>query len=158
MSRQVAEHYDDATIINTAVLYASSGNYSKVARQTNIPRDTIVSWSKDREIWVTAVTKAQREISDEILAANLALVIASNEQIADRIAHGDTVLDKHGEHVKIPMKGRDLAVVAGIKEDKARVALGLATSVVGRAESKEELLKKFAQIAQDYNKNVVSEQ
>ena len=149
--------YDDTAKINAAYLFAASGNYSKVARDTNINRNTIMSWAKDSLVWVEALGKARQEISDEILASNLEIVVKTNEQVMDRVEHGDVVL-RNGKQVRVPMKGRDLAVVGGIKEDKARVALGQATSIVGKAESKEDLLKKFAKIAREYNRNVVATQ
>ena len=143
MSRQVAEHYDDKTIIECAYLYAASGNYSKVARDTGINRKSIMNWAKDREIWDTALDSARQEIGDELLAQNLAIATKANDRILDTIDTADC---------------RAAAIVSGIMQDKARTSMGLATSITGKAESKEELLKKFAQIAQDYNKNVVSEQ
>ena len=52
--------YDDIAKINAAYLYAASGNYSKVARDTNIPRTTIVSWAKDSPVWVDSLVKARQ--------------------------------------------------------------------------------------------------
>ncbi len=153
--------YDDIAKINAAYLYAASGNYSKVARDTNIPRTTIVSWAKDSPVWVDSLVKARQEISDEILAYNLEIVIKTNEQIIDRIDNGDTVLTKDGKQVRVPMKGRDLAVVGGIKEDKARVALGQATSIVGKAESMNSLAAEFKALSAKWEEkqaNVVATQ
>jgi len=144
--------YDDTAKIDAAYLYAASGNYSRVARDTNIPRTTIVSWAMDSPVWVDSLVKARQEISDEILAYNLEIVIKTNEQIIDRIDNGDTVFDKHGVKVQMPLRGRDLAVISGIKEDKARVALGQATSIVGKAESMESLANVFRKISEDWNK------
>lgn len=146
--------YDDIAKINAAYLYAASGNYSKVARDTNIPRTTIVSWAKDSPVWVDSLVKARQEISDEILAYNLEIVIKTNEQIIDRIDNGDVVL-RNGKQVRVPMKGRDLAVVSGIKEDKARVALGQATSIVGKAESMESLAEVFRKVSEDWDKRKI---
>jgi len=147
--------YDDTAKINAAYLYAASGNYSKVARDTNIPRTTIVSWAKDSPVWVDSLVKARQEISDEILAYNLEIVIKTNEQVMDRVEHGDVVL-RNGKQVRVPMKGRDLAVVGGIKEDKARVALGQATSIVGKSESMQALAKQFDELAQSFKEKQVN--
>jgi len=148
--------YDDTVKINAAYLYAASGNYSQVARDTNISRPTLMGWAKDSEVWLEALDKARQEISDEILAYNLEIVIKTNEQIIDRIDNGDTVLTKDGKQVRVPMKGRDLAVVSGIKEDKARVALGQATNIVGKAESMDSLAKQFDALAQSFNEKQVN--
>jgi len=151
-------HYDDTAKINAAYLYAACGNYSKVARDTNINRNTIMSWAKDSVVWVEALGKAQQEISDEILAYNLKIVVKTNEQIIDRIDNGDTVLTKDGKQVRVPMKGRDLAVVSGIKEDKARVALGQATSINVTQDTRElaEMCKELSRTMRDHR--VVSTQ
>jgi len=148
--------YDDTAKINAACLYAASGNYSQVARDTNINRKTIMSWAKDSPVWVEALDKARHEINDEILAGNLKIVVKTNEQIIDRIDNGDTVLDKHGVKVQVPLKGRDLAVISGIKEDKARVALGQATSIVGKSEDIQALAKQFDQLAQSFKEKQVN--
>ena len=147
--------YDDTAKINAAYLYAASGNYSKVARDTNIPRQTIMSWAKDSPVWVDSLSKARQEISDEILASNLEIVIKTNEQVIDRVENGDVVL-RNGKQVRVPMKGRDLAVVGGIKEDKARVALGQATSIVGKSESMQALAKQFDELAQSFKEKQVN--
>ena len=147
--------YDDTAKINAAYLYAASGNYSKVARDTNINRNTIMSWAKDSLVWVEALGKARQEISDEILASNLEIVVKTNEQVMDRVEHGDVVL-RNGKQVRVPMKGRDLAVVGGIKEDKARVALGQATSIVGKSEDIQALAKQFDQLAQSFKEKQVN--
>jgi len=148
--------YDDIAKINAAYLYAASGNYSKVARDTNIPRTTIVSWAKDSPVWVDSLVKARQEISDEILAYNLEIVIKTNEQIIDRIDNGDTVLTKDGKQVRVPMKGRDLAVVSGIKEDKARVSLGQATSIVGKSTDMAALANEFRKLSEQWEEKQVN--
>jgi len=103
-------------------------------------------------VWVDSLVKARQEISDEILAYNLEIVIKTNEQIIDRIHNGDTVFDKHGVKVQMPLRGRDLAVISGIKEDKARVALGQATSIVGKSESMASLANVFRKLSKDWDK------
>jgi len=143
--------YDDTAKINAAYLYAASGNYSQVARDTNINRKTIMSWAKDSPVWVEALDKARHEINDEILAGNLKLVIKTNEQVMDRVEHGDYVL-RGSKLVRVPMRGRDLAVVSGIKEDKARVALGQATSISVTQDNRElaEVWKELSRTMRDH--------
>ncbi len=142
--------YDDIAKINAAYLYAASGNYSKVARDTNISRPTLMGWAKNSSVWVEALNKARQEISDEILASNLEIVIKTNEQVIDRVEHGDVVL-RNGKQVRVPMKGRDLAVVSGIKEDKARVALGQATSIVGKSTDMAALANEFRMLSEQWD-------
>ena len=46
------------------------------------------------------------------------LVIKTNEEAMDRVENGDHVLTKDGILVRVPMRGRDLAVVGGIDLDR----------------------------------------
>ncbi|VUX55011.1 protein of unknown function [uncultured Woeseiaceae bacterium] len=135
MSRQLTRH-DDLARIDAAYLYAASGNYSKVARDTGINRKTIMSWAKDNVVWAEALVKARQEISDEVLAQNLAIATAANDGVLDRLEHGDTVLRADGSTVKVPLKGRDMAVIGGIMQDKARVQMGMATSITGSEDTR----------------------
>ena len=151
-------HYDDTAKINAAYQYAACGNYSKVARDTGINRNTIMAWARDSSVWVESVSKAQQEINDEILAHNLELIVLSNEEIKDRVQNGDFFLTKDGDLIRVPMKGRDLAVVGGIKEDKARVALGQATSITVNQDNRAlaEVCKELSRTMRDHR--VVSTQ
>ena len=152
--------HSDTTKIRCAYLYAASGNYSKVARDTKIARKTIHTWAKDSSVWEEALLKARQEISDELLAQNLAIATAANLQVMDRIDNGDhkVVRDKI---IRVPMTGKDLAVVSGIKEDKGRVSMGMVTSIRGDSDSVKSLAAQFAKLSQDHKNiqnTVVSEQ
>ncbi len=150
--------YDDTAKINAAYLYAASGNYSQVARDTNIPRTTIVSWANgDCAVWVDSLVNARQEISDEILAQNLAIAIKAGDIVLDRLENGDEKLvwDKEKkEHVikRVMPSGKDSMVISGIAQDKGRVQMGLATSIVGKAESMESLAQVFRKISKDWDK------
>ena len=146
--------HSDATKIRCAYLYAEHGNYSKVARDTKIARQTIQSWGKDSQVWVDALGKARQEISDELLAQNLAIATRANEELIDRINNGDHKVFSSGLKAIVPMSGKDLAVVSGIKEDKARVGMGLATVIRSDSSSKDSVLKFLDQISDTYRKQV----
>ncbi len=113
-----------------------------------------MGWAKNSSVWVEALNKARQEISDEILASNLEIVIKTNEQVIDRVEHGDVVL-RNGKQVRVPMKGRDLAVVSGIKEDKTRVALGQATSIVGKSTDMAALANEFRKLSEQWEEKQV---
>ncbi len=85
------------------------------------------------------------------MARNLEIVIKTNEQVIHRVENGDVVL-RNGKQVRVPMKGRDLAVVGGIKEDKARVALGQATSISVTQDNRElaEVWKELSRTMRDH--------
>ena len=59
----------------------------------------------------------------------------------DRIRNGDVIRDpKTGELVRVPIKGRDLAIIGGVSFDKLRLAENQPTNIV-QHESEEERLK-----------------
>ena len=49
------------------------------------------------------------------------------------------------------MKGRDLAVVTGIVQDKARVQMGLATSIVGKTSDMKALAQRFRELSDKWD-------
>ena len=148
--------HPSTTVINAATLYASLGNYSQVARDTGICRQSIMEWANgDRDqstIWHDALDKARQEISQEILAQNLAIAKRANVEVLDRIEGGDYKHTNDGM-VRVPMTGKDLSVVSGIKEDKARVALNQPTAIRGDSDSIKSLQAQFIKLSQSH-KNI----
>ena len=153
--------HSDTTKIRCAYLYASLGNYSQVARDTKIKRVSIMNWARDSSVWDEALTKAKQEQSDELLAQHMESARLSGIELQDRIVNGDHKLTKGGTTVRMPMSGRDLAVVNGIQVDKGRVNMGMATSIRGDSQSMQSMIDRFEQIERDHQQiksSVVSTQ
>ena len=173
MSKRVsrARQYTDEQRINAAVLYAHQGSFSQVSRDTGVPRKTITDWSK-LELWDEAVAKARHQISDKILAQNLANAISAGDELSDRIENGDQKLLKVKRTIKHddgsveisedyelraePMKGRDLAVVTGITQDKARVQMNLPTSIQGKSTDMAALANEFRKLSQQWDEKKIN--
>ncbi len=151
--------HSNETKIRCAYLYASLGNYSQVARDTKIARKTIHTWSKDSEVWHDSLLKARQEISDELLAQHMESARLSGIELKDRIINGDHKLVQ-GEVIRLPMTGKDLAVVNGIQVDKGRVSMGLATNITSNntQASMMEFLEQCADAYRDKQASVVSVQ
>ena len=169
MSRRVsrARQYTDEQRINAAVLYAHQGSFSQVSRDMGFPRKTITDWSK-LELWDEAVANARHQINDKILAQNLSNAIRAGDELADRIENGDQKLLKVKKVTKRddgsveisedyelraePMKGRDLAIVTGITQDKARVQMGLATNITASHDNRAmlEACKELSRTMRDH--------
>ena len=143
-------HYQDKDKINAAYLYAASGNYSQVARQANINRKTIMTWASDWSDWDASLDRARQEISSELLAQNLKIALTANDAVLDRLENGDTKLTAKGA-VKVPMTGKDCAVVGGIMQDKGRVQMGMATSITS-TDSIKGLAARFDAMAQAHKR------
>lgn len=57
-----------------AIHYAVKGSYSQVARSMNIPKDTIIGWSKHWEGWDTLVTQVNTVKKDKHRAMYVRLI------------------------------------------------------------------------------------
>ena len=126
--------YTDDQKINAAVLYAHKGTFSAVARDTGIPRTTLIGWSK-QALWEDELVKARHQISEHILAQNLQIATKAGERVLDSLKNGDEKLvwDKtKNEYVtkRVKPSGKDSMVISGISQDKARVQLNLPTSIL----------------------------
>jgi len=112
------------------------------------------------------VATVRNEISEQILAQNMEIATKAGERVLDSLENGDEKLvwDKDkSEHVlkRVKPSAKDSMVISGISQDKARVQMGLATSITGKAENMNDLIKKFEDLADAHmarEKNIVSEQ
>jgi hypothetical protein len=122
--------------------YLSHGNIKRLARQNGIPQATLQYW-KDNSEWWTDISKQLRKIKQEELDVKMTDVIHHTiEQLVDRVTKGEYYEDKKtGELKRLPMKGRELAVVTGVLFDKRALIRGDATSHSLRSTNPEELLK-----------------
>ena len=146
--------YTDEDRIAAAVLWAYQGTFSRVSRETGIPRTTLIGWSK-HELWDEAVVKARQEINDKILAQNMEIATKAGERVLDSLENGDEKLiwDKEkSEHVikRVKPTGKDAMVMSGISQDKARVKLNLPTSIQGDSKSIEQLAEFFREISREH--------
>ncbi len=138
--------YSDEDRRTAVVHYCVLGNMQRVADATGVPRKTLVSW-KQTAWWDDLTAEVQQQTESEILAANENIIRAALGQALDRIEHGDYQLVRTGEDYearRVPMRGKDLAVVAAIGQDKRRLSLNLPTSIRGD-QNKDEHLKRLAQ-------------
>ena len=145
MSEMVVQgsKYTDQQRTEAAIQYAITGSLTKTQQATGIPHNTMSYWKKE-SWWVEAIDKVRHEKADEHRAMYSQLVEAAQAKALELLPSTKCA--------------KTAMLVACMGTDKVRLHDGLATSISGKAESKEELLKKFAKIAMDYNKNVVSVQ
>ena len=140
-----------------ATAMVATGNSMVVSDQTGIPASTIRHWhgndnefqSMCREIWA--------EFGDEI-RSNLAQIIReAGDQALDRLRNGDVVRDtRTGELHRVPIKGKDAAIIGAVAFDKLRIAENQPTKIVRHEDTKQELNRlsnHFREIARQYKKN-----
>lgn len=152
--------YSDEDRRKAVVEYCTAGNITKVATNTGIPRTTLNDWVKS-DWWEEVVVEVRHEINDQILANNLEIAQKAGERVLDSLENGDEKLiwDKEkGEHVikRVKPTGKDASVIGGISQDKARVQLGMPTSIQGKSESMQELARQFEELSRQRNEKRIN--
>ncbi len=117
--------------MEVAVLYAVSGNAKQVAKDTGIPRTTIVGW-KGQDWWVDAV--------EQIRAQNTDKALAKYAQMVDKAQ--DVALEKLPD-----ASAAQASIIAATATDKGRLLLNQPTSITGKVGSIADLAKEFNKIA-----------
>jgi len=119
--------YSDKKKMQAASLYAVTGDLSKTAEITQIPRWTLSKWRKQgwfhdllREVW--------DENNEKVDALFTDIIQKSLVQIQDRLEHGDVKVTKNGQVVRVPVSAKDLSLVSAINVDKRQLLRGLPTS------------------------------
>ena len=126
--------YTDQQRMEVVVLYAISGNAKKVAKDTGIPRTTIVGWKK-QDWWQDAVASVRSEKADEHRAKYSELVDKA-QQVALK---------------KLPeASARDAMIIAATGTDKIRLHDGMPTEITGKAESMNSLAAEFRKLSQQW--------
>ncbi len=148
MSKMVpsGSKYSDDQRMEVAILYAISGNMKKVAKDTGIPRTTIIGWKK-ADWWDDAVIAVRSEKADEHRAKYSELV-----DKAQRVA-----LEKLPE-----ASAAQASIIAATATDKLRLHDGMPTEITGKSGDMKSLANEFAKLsdemARDRNKRVVKTQ
>ena len=131
--------YSDEQRMEVAVLYAVSGNAKQVAKDTGIPRTTIVGW-KNQEWWVDVVEQLRAQNTDKALAKYAQMVDKAQDIALEKLPDASAA---------------QASIIAATATDKGRLLLNQPTSITGKAQSMADLAKVFNKLA---NESVVSVQ
>ena len=104
---------------------------------------TIRHWSQNDDDFQMMCQEIRTEFGEKIKFKLAEIIDESADQTLDRIRNGDVIRDtKTGELVRVPIKGRDLAIIGAVAFDKLRLAENQPTNIT-RHES-EVNLKRLA--------------
>ena len=137
--------YDDTQRKVAAVSYASTGVYSRVSQQVNIPERTLREWGKS-EWWDTIVAEVRTENKDKHIAQYADLMQRAYDQCKDKIEEASA---------------RDAMIIMATAQDKARILQSLPNTYQGKAEGIEALAEQFRALSEQWEEkqtNVVSTQ
>lgn len=142
--------------VNTKILAASYYMVLGSMRKTHehlkairrpVPVTTLCKWTHT-DWWWRLKDEVRRQKADEFEALTTKAIHSAVGAVQDRLDDGDYHVDKDGELIRIPVKAKDAAVVAGVLYDKRALARGDPTKRISR-ETPEETLQKIANFFQN---------
>ena len=118
--------HTDKERIEVATLYAALGSVKAVGELTRVSDTTIRGWVQ--QDWFKALLDEIRAENDHAIDSKFTEIVGKTlDQLSDRVENGDHVLTKSGEVVRVPVKARDLSIVAAINIDKRQLLRGKPT-------------------------------
>lgn len=131
--------------LQAVMLYVTEGNMKKVERMTGIPYVTLNVW-KESEWWPAALQFCHKRKDKELELRFSRVIHDTVSEIHDRVINGDWKYNaKKDEKQRIPMSGKDLALVMGVIHDKRQLLRGDATSLTVSKDSQSDKLKALEQ-------------
>lgn len=137
----------DEKRIEAATLYAVLGHIAKVAELTGLHETTIRAWRKE-EWFVKLLDEIRNENNDKIDVKFTETIAKSIDLISKRLDDGDPYVTKSGEIINVPVKIRDLALVAAINIDKRQILRNKPTAITQQQATP--VLDKLDQLAQAF--------
>jgi len=128
-----------------AAALVASGNSKDASRESGIPASTIRHWAHNDDDFQIICQEIRTEFGERIKHQLAEIIHESAKETLDRVKNGDVIRDtKTGELVRVPIKGRDLAIIGGVAFDKLRLAESQPTAIV-QHENSEDSIKRFTE-------------
>ncbi|HEX8986314.1 MAG TPA: hypothetical protein VF816_00010 [Rhodocyclaceae bacterium] len=109
-------HFTDEQRLEAVTVFAMSGSMAEVSRRTGIAESTLSGW-RHTEWWPRLVEEVRTRKNAEIDAGLTRVIEKAICAVEDRLDNGDVLLVK-GEEVRVPVRAKDAAIVAGVMFDK----------------------------------------
>lgn len=120
----------------------------QIAVATGVPANTIRQW-RMQDWFKDLVEEIQREDDYQADAKLTKIVSKSLDVIVDRLENGDFMYDpKEGDFKRKPLAARDVVKVADIMYDKRNLLRGKPTTISGKDQVSDRLMKLAEQFAQ----------
>ena len=136
--------------IEVATAHAMGLSAPMIEAATGVSADTIRHWRM--EDWFKELIEELRREDDVQVDAKLTTIVSKSlDTLVDRLEQGDFMYDpKDGEFRRKPLNARDVVKVADIMFDKRNLLRGKPTSISGKEQVSDRLLKlaeEFAKFA-----------
>ena len=129
-------------------IFMATGSVTMAANQSNIPYETVKSWSKS-DWWKDKVKEIQNEDYDKMDAKLTKALDKALDSVMDRIENGEYIYDpKTGKTKLMPAKLRDLNVAFNSLMDKRQLIRKQPTKIVEQsstAQALQNLAERFEQ-------------
>lgn len=160
-SRAGIRHWPKRARKKACALYLENGSLDLTAELIGCNRATIWNWQQTEE-W----RETEQELLTEIDASTKTLlrdiVNKGYSATLEAIEHGDSQLaraaDGTVELVRVPMKGKDLAITASVALDKLRLAEGKPGQITATTDALQRAADAFVALGSQYRMRTVSEQ
>ncbi len=123
-----------------AAALVATGNSKAASRESGIPASTIRHWSQNDDDFQMMCQEIKTEFGEKIKYKYAEIINESADQTLDRLRYGDVIRDtKTGELVRVPIKGKDAAIIGAVAFDKLRLAENQPTAIVQQENSEERM-------------------
>ena len=113
-----------------AAALVATGNSKAASRESDIPASTIRHWSHNDDDFQLMCQEIKTEFGEKIKYKFAEIINESADQTLDRLRNGDVIRDsKTGELVRVPIKGKEAAIIGAVAFDKLRLAENQPTSI-----------------------------
>ena len=134
-----------------AAALVATGNSKAASRESGIPASTIRHWSQNDDDFLLMCQEIKTEFGEKIKYKFAEIINESADQTLDRLRNGDVIRDtKTGDLVRVPVKGKDAAIIGAVAFDKLRLAENQPNKIVQHKDGAEEmrrLAEKFQMIS-----------
>jgi hypothetical protein len=150
--------YTDEQRKEAVMHYLVKGSVTEVSNALCIPRSTLQDWKKT-EWWYDLSVALRQEQNDQLEAGMTRIIEKTLTQLEDRVDHGEATgkIDTDGNPVKLPMRGRDLAVAGAIIFDKRLLLRSHPTGIssgTGLSDLAIKLVQAFQSVVQRNEKTI----
>ena len=150
--------YSNDDRMQAATLYVIHGNVQTIAELTGLPVRTLYGWLK-ADWWPRFLDQARREHQELIESRLSDILVKATYALTDRIEHGDVVINRKGEQIRVPLKAKDLNQIIKDSVDKLRLLRNQPSRVTAEVKfDVSKIERNFAEVAEKFRDSVVAEQ
>ena len=146
----MASKYSPASKQRAAVAVVAHGTSKAASQVTGIPASTIRDWRNNDPNFAELLQDAQTEFSEQLQAQLTQIIDLAHANVLDRLRHGDEQVNaRTGERVRVPVRGKDCAIIGAVAIDKLRIIQGQPTRITEAGPNLQELRDHFEAIGQE---------